>query len=149
MWVALGPLRGGRFGFSLAEVLLALALAATVVLLMVALSLTALKGNQKATDQTLAQSVAHQWVERELYQAQQNSGSALWSANSDTATYSITQVSVGQQAYTMALYVSDSNDPATPRLKKLRLRVSWWGGEPNRAGYGQLWTEVIRFASAP
>jgi len=135
--------------FSLPEVVLAVALAAIVVLLLVALGLSALKSNQKASDQVLAQSLAHQWVERELYQAQQNASSGLWSANSDTSAYSTQQVSVGLNSYQMALYVSDFNDPATPRLKRLRLRVSWWDGDDRRAGYGRLSTEVIRFASSP
>ena len=138
-----------RRGFSLAEVLLALALAAILVLLSVALSLTAMKGNQKGSDLTLAQSLAHQWMAQEIYQAQHNAGAGFWASNSDAAVYSSQELSLGPQRFTLSYYVSDASDTSAPNLKKVRLRLSWWGGELNREGYGKLSTEVVRFVSRP
>lgn len=136
------------FGFSLAEVLLGVALAAIVVLTLVALGLTALKGNRKAADLTLAQSLAHQAIEQHLYQAHQDSSAALWVANDDNQALSQSDLPVGTQVFSSALYVSDASTAATPNLKRCRLRISWWGGT-ERQGYGRLSTEVIRFASRP
>jgi type II secretory pathway pseudopilin PulG len=136
-------------GFSLAEVLLAVALAAVIVLTLVALSLTSLRGNQKATDLTLAQSAAHQWIEEELYSAQHDSSNPLWIANNDQTPYKTLQLSVGNARYDLAVYAVDVNDPSVPHLKRCRLRVAWWGGEQTRSGYGNLSTEVTRFVSKP
>jgi len=135
-------------GFSLAEVLLGVALAAVVVLTLVALGLTALKGNRKAADLTLAQSLAHQAIEQHIYQAQQDTSAALWSGNNDNQALLQADLSVGNQVFATALYVSDASTASTPNLKRCRLRISWWGGE-ERQGYGRLSTEVIRFASRP
>lgn len=135
-------------GFSLAEVVLAVALAGVVVLSLVALGLSSLTGNQKAGDLSLVQSTAHQLLEEEIYSAQQSSGAALWSANSDTVPYKTAPVTQGNEQYTVALYAVDVSDAAVPSLKRCRLRISWWGGD-SRQGYGNLHTEAIRFASRP
>lgn len=135
-------------GFSLAEVMLAVALAAVVVLTLVALGLTALTGNQKSGDLSIAQSTAHQLLEVEIYNAQQNSASPLWTANDDANPWKTSQVTQGKEQYTVALYAVDVSDAAVPNLKRCRLRLSWWSGE-SRQGYGALHTEAVRFASRP
>lgn len=136
-----------RVAFTLAEILLGVALAAVVVLTLVALSLTALKGNRKAADLTMAQNLAHQFIEQEIYGAQQEATAAFWSQNSDQSPLVERELVVGDAAYQAALYVVDANSAATPGLKRCRVRLSWWGGEGDRAGYGRLFTEVVRFAS--
>ena len=133
-------------GYSLAEVLLALGLAAIVVLALVGLSLTALRGNQKSVDLTLADGLANSVLSQQIYQAQSTPGASFWLSNSDTNPYSQSSNSVGNQDYVLSLYVSDSN--AAAGLKRCRLRVDWWGGD-DRQGYGRLHTEAVRLVSLP
>jgi hypothetical protein len=139
----------GSRGYTLAEVLLALALAVIVVLTLVGLSITALSGSQKSTDLTSAQSLSHQWLEAEIYGAQANNAALIWSANSDTDPYQQKQTRIGNTDYTAAYYATDLADAAMPNLKRCRLRVSWWGGEESRQGYGRLYTEALRYVSKP
>lgn len=143
------PITSIKSGFSLAEILLGVALAAVVVLTLVALSLTALKGNRKAGDQTLAQTLAHQQLEREIYQAQQDTTAAFWGADSDANPLSQNDLTVGTQTFRAALYVSEASTSEAPNLKRCRLRMSWWGGEKGRPGYGRLSTEIVRYACKP
>ncbi|MBS2038967.1 hypothetical protein JST97_28550 [bacterium] len=135
--------------YTLAEVLLALALSVIVVLTLVGLGLTALSGNQKSTDLTAAQSLCHQWLEEEIYGAQADSSAPIWAANSPTAPYQQKQAKVGNTDYAAAYYASDVSDAAMPNLKLCRLRVSWWGGAEARQGYGRLYTEALRYVSKP
>ena len=121
-----------KCGLSLAEVLLALALASVLTLLLIALSLTAMKGNQKASDLALTQSLAHQELDREIYQAQQDATADFWTGTNDSIPLSTRNLASGRETYTLALYVSDLNDSTTPGLKRARLRLSWWGGEAAR-----------------
>lgn len=139
----------GSRGYTLAEVLLALALALIVVLTLVGLSLTALSGSQKSTDLTCAQSLSHQWLEEEIYSAQGNGAAQIWGANSDTTPYQQKQSKVGNTEYTAAYYAVDVGDPALPNLKRCRMRVSWWGGTETRQGYGRLYAEALRYVSKP
>lgn len=136
-------------GYTLAEVLLALALAVVVVLTLVGLSLTALQGNQKSSDLVAAQSLSHQWLEQEIYGAQGISGAAIWAGSSDTTPYIEKTHLVGKKEFVAAFYSSDVTDTAMPNLKKCRLRVSWWSGAEARQGYGRLYTEATRYASKP
>lgn len=129
--------------------MLALALSVIVVLTLVGLSLTALSGNQKSTDLTAAQGICHQWLEKEIYSAQNDSSSALWAANSNSSPYQQKQNKVGNTEYLAAFYGSDVTDSAMPNLKLCRLRVSWWGGAEARQGYGRLYTEALRYVSKP
>ena len=139
----------GSKGYTLAEVLLALALAVVVVLTLVGLSLTAHTGNQKSSDLMAAQSLAHQWLEEEIYAAQGIPGAAIWAANSETNPYQEKRTMVGHSEYLSAFYSSDVTDPGMPSLKKCHLRVSWWNGAEGRPGYGRLYTEATRYVSKP
>ncbi|MFN8606666.1 MAG: hypothetical protein U0931_03980 [Vulcanimicrobiota bacterium] len=136
-------------GYTLAEVLLALALAVIVVLTLVGLSLTALSGSQKSGDLTAAQSLCHQWLEEEIYRSQADTGALLWSANSDLIPYQSRQTRLGNVEYSAAYYALDVTDSAMPNLRRCRLRVSWWGGAEARQGYGRLYTEALRYVSRP
>lgn len=135
--------------YSLAEVLLALGLAVVVVLTLVGVGLTALTSNQKAGDVAMAESSAHDLLESMLYGAQQDPSVALWGANDDLNPYSVTPLAVGSQTYTAALYVADVVGVDTPSMKRCRMRMSWWGGEEARSGYGRLYCDVVRFVSRP
>jgi hypothetical protein len=134
-------------GVSLAEFVFALGLAVVVVLTLVGLSLVALKGNQKSSDVLVAQSLAHQRLEREIYQAQSDSAAALWSGASLTTPFSTQQLQLGNQPYTLALYSQSLSHAGTPGLFECRLRVSWSAG--TKAGYGHTHTEVRRVVSRP
>lgn len=136
-------------GFTLAELLVAVALAAVVVLTLVALSITALSGNQKAGDLSIGQSLAHERLEQLIYAAQEDSGLNFWNSNSDSQAYQVEPLQSGNQQFRAALYVSDVTDAAVPNLKRCRMRVSWWGGDQSHAGYGNLYTDVVRFAAKP
>jgi Tfp pilus assembly protein PilV len=139
----------GSKGYTLAELLLALALAVVVVLTLLGLGLTALSGNQKSSDLLAAQSLAHQWLEEEIYGAQGLPGAAIWAASSDVNPYTQKTTQLGNCEYTAAYYASDVTDPGLPGLKKCRLRVSWWSGAEARQGYGRLYTEATRYVSTP
>ncbi|MBT9584315.1 hypothetical protein IV102_13315 [bacterium] len=143
------PTNSTEKGYTLAEVLLAIFFAIVIFLTLVGLGLTTLAGGQKTSDLSLAQSAAHELLESAIYEASDLPGSAFWLSTSDSNPYSLSQVASGRQAYTVALYLSDATDPGTPTLKRCRIRLSWWGGESDRAGYGQLHTEAVRYVSKP
>ena len=134
-------------GVSLAEFVFALGLAVVVVLTLVGLSLVSLKGNQKSNDVLLAQNVAHQLLERELYLAQENAAAPLWSGTSAINPVSTQKLVVGHQDYTMALYAQPVSHSSTQGLVECTLRLNW-SASP-KAGYGHTFTEIRRVVSRP
>lgn len=129
--------------------MLALGLALVVLLTLVALSLAGMKANQKSSDLLLTQARAHQVMEQEIYQAQSNSSDPLWVANSWTTPVKSRVESSGSQEVTYALYAQPLSHAATNGLMECKVRASWWSGRPDRPGYGQLFTEVVRIVSRP
>jgi len=142
---------GTRVAFSLAELILAIALVTIVLLTLVALSLTAMKSNRKATDSSTGQLVAEQRVDQLVYGMQSDTTAAIWGHNLPSA-YSVDQVNVSNTDFTVAVYARDP-DPAlvTPnRLKRVEVVTSWWNaGSSNRAGIGELEARFVRIVREP
>ena len=130
---------------------MAIALVTVVMLTLVALSLTAMKSNRKATDSTTGQLLAEQRVDQLVYGMQSDNTLAIWGHNLPTA-YSVDQVNVSNTEFTVAVYARDPDATlVTPnRLKRVEVVTSWWGaGSGNRAGMGKLEARFVRIVREP
>lgn len=156
------PVGRGSDGFSLAEVLLAIGLLAVALLALIAQSTLLAKANQKQDDSAVASDVAQGILERIIRQAEQDpaANQNLWGANSATTALISATEKVGFTEYRYQLFVSDvtsqvtgqvvgtgstgSESPDT-RLKRLEIKVEWWGGEvQTHSEAGKLSVEAAR-----
>lgn len=134
-------------GATLAEVILSLGLCVVVVLSAVQLALVALKANTKSLDEVSADGLAQQTAENFIY-ALPSASSSFWTATTFTSPYQQDVVTVGQQDFQRAVYVTDYG-AVTPGLRSVRVRVSWGSGANGRAGLGTQISEVNRLVSPP
>ena len=128
-----------------------MALVTVVLLTLVALSLTAMKSNRKATDSTTGQLLAEQRIDQLVYGMQSDTNAAIW-GHSLPSAYSMEPLNVSDTDFTVAVYARDP-DPSlvTPnRLKRVEVVVSWWNaGSGNRAGMGRLEARFVRIVREP
>lgn len=134
-------------GATLAEVILSLGLCVVVVLSAVQLALVALKANSKSLDEVAADGLAQQAVENFVYALPPGSA-PFWTSTTFTSPYQQDSVTMGQQDYQRAIYVTDYGT-VTPGLRSVRVRVTWGGGAVGRAGQGTQISEVNRLVSPP
>jgi len=143
---------GSRVAFSLAEFILALALAVIGLLSLVAISLAALKSNRKATDTSVGFLLAEQTAEQIVYGMQCNTSAPIWS-HTLPAEYSTDSVSVSNQSFSIVVYARDPiGGLSTPnRLKRIEVVTRWWdaGSGGNRAGMGRLEARTVRIVREP
>ncbi len=136
-----------RRGATLAEVVLSLGLCVVVVLSAVQLALVALKANSKSLDEVSADGLAQQTAENFIY-ALPPASSTFWTATSFASPYQQDSLTVGQQDFQRAIYVTDYGT-VTPGLRSVRVRISWGNGANGRAGMGVQISEVNRLVSPP
>lgn len=134
-------------GATLAEVILSLGLCVVVVLAAVQLAMVSLKANSKSLDEVAADGLAQQAAENFIYGLPPASAT-FWTATTFGAPYQQDTVTLGQQDYQTAVYVTDYGS-VTPGLRSVRVRVSWGGGTSGRAGQGTQISEVVRLVSPP
>ena len=131
---------------------MAIALVTVVLLTLVALSLTAMKSNRKATDSSTGQLLAEQRIDQLVYGMQSDNALPIWGFNNLTSAYSVDQVNLSNTDFTVAVYARDP-DPSlvTPnRLKRVEVVTSWWGASSgNRAGMGKLEARFVRIVREP
>lgn len=140
-----------RRGFSVAEVILSLALITVVVLGLIGVSLYSMSASRKSRDLTAGLMVAEQVIERLVYDAESNAGAALWTANSATA-YQQQTVSMSGSAFNVTVYVSDVSPGvfgAGTRLKKLDGLVVWQDAPQGKARQGRLQVRTSRLLHEP
>lgn len=141
-------------GFTVAEVLLALALITIAVLTLLGLSLYSLNASRKSRDVTAGQMVAEQTLERLVYEADTNPASTLWSQNSQTVPYQQQQVTMEPSVFNVTVFVSNVVDTggqfvAGSRLKRLESLVVWQDAQNGKSGYGQLRVRATRLVHEP
>lgn len=133
--------------------MLAVALAAVALLSLVAVSLTALRSNRKATDTTVGYLLAEQTVEQLIYGMQANTAAPIWSYSSTLLEYSVDTVNLSNQDFTVVVYARDPvAGLASPhRLKRLEVVTRWWDAQSTatRVGMGRLEARTVRLVREP
>lgn len=142
-----------RGGFSVAEILLALALVSVAILTLLGLSLRSLQMDRKSGDLVAGQLVAEQILERLCYEAERNSTGPIWNA-SVPSPYSVDLVSAGGSDFRITTYVTDVIDAASSftagrRLRQLRSVVEWSDAPQGKAGEGRLRISATRLIHEP
>lgn len=137
----------GRRGATLAEVILSLGLCVVVVLSAVQLGIVALRANSKSLDEVAADGLAQQASENFIY-ALPPASAAFWTATTFASPYEQDSVTLGQQQFQRAIYVTDYGT-VTPGLRSVRVRITWGNGAAGRAGQGTQLSEVNRLVSPP
>jgi type II secretory pathway pseudopilin PulG len=146
-----------RSAFTLAEVLLALALVTIVLLSVVGLALNAMSAMSKSVDVSAGLNVAEQEIERLAYDAENAPTAAFWTFSNQVNTYSTGQVVVGASRFSTATYVTDVADSggnfvvAGKRLKQVKAVVVWSdaGADGKKAGKGTLRATAARLVHEP
>lgn len=130
-------------GFSLAEVLLALGLCAVVLLMVIALGISANRTQRKSSAALIGHSYANQVLETFLYDVPP-SGASFWAQTSYASPYAQDQEQLGQVQYTSRLYLDPMGAPA-PGLLRCTVNVSWSAG----AQQGTQALSISRLVYAP
>lgn len=142
-----------RRAFTLAEVLLALALITVALLSLIGLCVQALHTGSKSADLSVGVMLAEQEVERLAYAAENAPGSAFWTTNSATTVYASQTVTVGNGSFDTSLYVTDVGGvfaPPAKRLKQIHSVVTWTdAGSNGRPGQGRLRATAVRLLHEP
>lgn len=145
------PTRTER-GFSLAEAIVGIGLAAMLVLAIIGLTTASLRGDQVAETRQLALATANSELNRlnrEVSVAGNSARSAFWGAPDGvyngpgtTATVSSNKIEFQLTYRTRTLLKVDGailgSEKPRNRVKKVDLVVAWWGGSQGKPGYGQL-----------
>lgn len=127
--------------------ILALGLCVVVILSAIQLSIVALAGNTKSTDKIAGDALAQEAADMFIY-ALPPSSASFWTTSSFASPYQTDTVTLGEQGFARALYLSDEG-AVLPGLRTLKVRVSWADGSANRAGQGIQVAEVVRLVSPP
>ncbi len=153
-------LNNRRSGFSLAEAVIGIGLATVLILSIIALTTAALSGDQKAEMRQIALSTADSELNRfAKVVAVAGSGprESFWTSGDGpytgpgtrsevktnktdfTLSYNVTTVSRADGSGDIGVDEdADTDTPDRNRLRKLDLTVTWWNGEEDKPGYGQL-----------
>ena len=126
-------------GFSVAEVLLALALITVTILALLGVSIYSLSADRKGRDLVAGQMVAEQALERIVYAAESNADAGLWYQNDAVATYASQVVTLTPTDYRVATYVTDLGGyPIGRRLKLVECLVTWEAAPQGKVRQGRL-----------
>ncbi|ODT72645.1 hypothetical protein ABS71_07660 [bacterium SCN 62-11] len=150
-----------RRGFSLAELVIAVALLAIMILGVMALSISVLKTERKANDLTagklVAQSVMSQLLDKLRSDTPAGVRATFMAYNTANVAFDSGTVVVQRTSYQYNVFVSTVTDSAgnpvggalsSNRLKNVEIQVSWWNGAAqNRAGYGSLKTSLSQLVA--
>lgn len=142
-------------GFSLVELLVAIAILGLGGLALFGLFMTSIQARAKSNDTTSASRLASSELERAVLSAQRDiptgSKEAFWdndypiSGSPQTST----STKVGGTDFTVDLFHTTvrANTSGANRLKRIQVRVTWWNGE--KQGYGKLQTLASRLVTEP
>ena len=133
-------------GVTLAEAILALGLSVVVVLMAVALAITALRSNQKSADQTVACSWGGKVLENFVYSLPPSTDS-FWSSSTSSGLYLTDNVVLGTTPFKSELFVTDLASVGAG-TKLVTVNVSWGSGVQGRTGYGQQVASLARLIYA-
>jgi len=140
-------------GFTVAEILLAIALIAVTLLTIMGLCLRTLQSNRKTIDTGAGQMVADQVLEQVADAAEASKTAAVWATNSAVNAYSSDPVTIQGTTFQVTTYATDV--VATPafaagkRLKRLTTRVIWKDLAQGKMGYGNLRAQASRLVHEP
>jgi len=137
-----------KYGYTLAEVLLSLGICVTFLLTAVDLSISALRSNQKSTDQMTAEALAGQSAELFIYGLPSSSSDPFWSTTTYSSPYLQDSVTLGNSTFSEDIYLTDLSS-VTVGLKEVKVVVSWGSGAAGRTGYGSQAVEATRVVSWP
>lgn len=133
--------------------MLATALATVALLSLVAVSLSALRSNRKATDTTVGSLLAEQTAEQLIYGMQSNTAAPIWNYSNALLEYSVDTVNLSNQDFTVIVYARDPlAGLASPhRLKRIEVLTRWWDAQSNsnRSGMGRLEARTVRLVREP
>lgn len=141
--------------FTLAEVLIAGFLMTVIILVLIGLSISLLRGTQKASDTTVAQVASEHILNSLIYDVQPGSPgySTFWTPSSFSrpGTYRMNRTDFSYQIDATSV-VDGSGTPvgngfAQNRLKQVQLSIYWWDSDQqtsSRDGYGKLEFHTIR-----
>lgn len=149
------------WAFSLAEVVLSVAILALALLAMFSLIGTALRSSSRTENLAIAGDVAEQQLTRNIYGAvnDQPAGSSMqfWDQDYIDIPWRQGHQQVNQMDFHYAIYAQTLNDAQTGkpaggnpnRLKKVDIVVWWMHSSPQggRQGYGQLRTGGTRLVN--
>ncbi len=113
-------------GFSLAEAILALGLCCVVLLLVVALAISANRSQRKSSATLVANSYAGQVMEEFVYSLP-SAGHGFWSQSTFTSPYAQDQSQLGPVFYQSRLFLEPMGTVA-PGLLRCTVNVSWSAG---------------------
>lgn len=131
---------------SLAEVLLAIGMCVVVILSAMALSISALRSNEKTSDMLVAQAYATQVLNEFVYNVPA-SGDTFWTQTSFSSPYAQDSAQLGPTQFDANLYLfSLSGAPAG--MLRCVVNVTWKSGQQGGAGQGLQVTEVSRLLYA-
>lgn len=134
-----------RRGFSVAEVLLALALITVTILALLGVSIYSLSADRKSRDLVAGQMVAEQALERLVYSVENNADAGLWYQNDATTTYAQEVVTLTPTDYRVSTYVTDYGGyPIGRRLKLVECLVTWEGAPQGKVRQGRLQVRTSR-----
>lgn len=133
----------GVRGFSLAEAILALGLCCVVLLLVVALAISANRSQRKSSATLVANSYAGQVLEEFVY-GLPAAGSGFWAQSTFASPYQQGQSQLGPVLYQSRLYLEPMGTVA-PGLLRCTVNVSWSAG----AQQGNQALSVSRLLYAP
>lgn len=125
-------------GFSVAEVLLAMALITVTLLALIGVSIFSLSVDRKSRDLVAGQMVAEQAVDRLVYAAESNPAASFWAHEVGLGLYEQQVVTLTPTDYQVTMYVADLGFPAPRRLKQIDCEVTWQGVPQGKVRQGQL-----------
>jgi prepilin-type N-terminal cleavage/methylation domain-containing protein len=142
-------------GFSLIELLVALGILATTLVMVVGVFLTVTRATQKSLDLTAGTVVAQSILSREIYEAMSHDTSRRFFFNKDYSNEPWVRGTerLNQTVFTYLLYANTvMNTGVGNRVKKVDAVVWWWNEEAAsvpgaKAGYGFLRSEVTRLVN--
>lgn len=130
-------------GFSLAEAIIALGFCCVVLLLVVALAISANRSQRKSSSTLVANSYAGQVLEDFVY-GLPPAGDGFWDQSTYNSPYSQEQSQLGPVLYSSRLYLEPLNT-ASPGLLRCTVNVSWSAG----AQQGNQALSISRLLYAP
>ena len=154
-------MRRRRQAFSLAELLVALALISVAILSVLALSISVARGNREGVDKTVGTVVASQVLERLVDQLRADvppgTKATFWGGEFTGSPYDTGTIINNKTEYKYEIFARTVTDTSgsslggsTPdnRLKKVDITVYWWDSDSqSHQGYGDLKVTVSRLIS--
>jgi type II secretory pathway pseudopilin PulG len=132
-------------GFSLIELVLAVSIVATALLLFIGLFFTMFRASQKGVDLTAGTIVAESVLNQYLYDQQEKTGGLTVNLVDNSGSPYTGTTSLNKTIFTYEITCQDTDNTD---LKKVDVQVWWWQGDvakqDNKEGYGKLNVKLTR-----